>query len=146
MIRAVVAADLPELARLHATCFPQAWDAHALAGLLESPGIIALYAPGGFVLARAAADEAEILTVAVDPSARRKGLGRALLIEACAQAHAQGAARMFLEVGAANDAARALYATLGFDNVGSRRSYYEQGADALILRRDLPLAPSGDGG
>jgi ribosomal-protein-alanine N-acetyltransferase len=146
MIRAAVAADLPELARLHAACFAQAWDARALAGLLESPGIIALYAPGGFVLARVAADEAEILTIAVEPAARRKGVGQALLREAAARAERQGATRMFLEAGAANHAARALYATLGFDNVGSRRSYYEQGEDALILRRDLPLAPLGNGG
>ncbi len=146
MIRAVRADDLPELARIHAAGFAKSWSEKDLRELLESPGIIALFAPGGFVLARVAADEAEILTVAVEPAARRGGLGRALLLEAGEHAQAKGAAAMFLEVSIANAAARALYATLGFVDVGRRKSYYEQDEEALILRCDLPLARLGIGG
>ncbi|HWA91531.1 MAG TPA: GNAT family N-acetyltransferase [Rhizomicrobium sp.] len=146
MIRLARAEDLPELARIHALCFVKAWDAKALGELLESAGIIALFATHGFVLARVAADEAEILTVAVEPAARRRGLARALLGEAALRAASRGAATMFLEVGAANRAGRALYGALGFSQAGSRKSYYEHGEDALILKRDLPLAPRGIGG
>ena len=95
------------------------------------------HADDGFVLARAVAGEAEILTLAVAPAARGKGLGRALLQAAISKAQALGAQTMFLEVGADNPAALALYAGLGFTKVGDRKGYY-QGRDALVLR--LPLA------
>lgn len=129
--------DPTVLAALHATSFPDAWDAKAIADLLSSPGTFAFAADDGFVLARVAAGEAEILTLAVVPAARGKGLGRALLQAAITKARALGAQTMFLEVGADNPAARALYASLGFMKVGDRKGYY-QGRDALVLR--LPLA------
>ncbi len=87
------------------------------------------------VLLRVAADEAEILTIGV--AARRQGLGTALMAAALAAARAQGAAAMFLEVAADNAAARGLYGNLGFAAAGQRRGYYANGADALLLRRDL---------
>lgn len=105
--------------------------------MLAGPGTFAFAHDDGFVLARAAADEAEILTLAVRPAARGKGLGRALLQAAIQKAKALGATTMFLEVGADNPAALALYAGLGFTKVGARKAYYE-GRDALVLR--LPLA------
>jgi len=105
--------------------------------MLAGPGTFAFAHPDGFVLARAAADEAEILTLAVRPSARGKGLGRVLLQAAIKKAHALGAATMFLEVGVDNPHALALYAGLGFAKVGTRKAYFE-GRDALVLR--LPLA------
>ncbi len=91
---------------------------------------------GGFVLARVAADEAEVLTLAVMPEARRAGLGRALMVAAMEAAVVRGAAAMLLEVAEGNGAARGLYAALGFSVVGRRRRYY--GAeDALVLRASL---------
>ena len=130
------AADLSPLALLHASAFAKPWDASAIAALLAGPGGFAFAADDGFVLARAAGGEAEILTLAVRPAARGKGLGRALLLAAIAEARALGAATMFLEVGADNPAALALYAGLGFANVGKRKAYYD-GRDALVL--SLPL-------
>jgi ribosomal-protein-alanine N-acetyltransferase len=129
--------DPASLAALHAASFPDAWDAKAIADLLATPGTFAFHADDGFVLARVAAGEAEILTLAVAPSARGKGLGRVLLQAVITRARAMGAQTMFLEVGADNPAARALYAALGFTKVGDRKGYY-QGRDALVLR--LPLA------
>jgi len=146
VIRDAAPDDAGELARIHAACFAKAWDATTLGDMLKNPGILALSAPRGFVLARVAADEAEILTLAVEPEARRRCLARALVVEAASRAHANGAAAMFLEVACANTAARALYERLGFAPVGTRKSYYEVGQDALILRRDLPLAPLGVAG
>jgi ribosomal-protein-alanine N-acetyltransferase len=133
----------PAMAAIHATAFGarQRWGADAMALQLGLPGAFGLLAgPDGFVLARVAADEAEILTLAVVPSARRQGLARQLLLGAIARAVQLGAAAILLEVAEANTAARALYAGLGFTQVGLRRGYYAQGMDALVLRLDLPPA------
>ena len=105
--------------------------------MLADPGAFAFAHDDGFVLGRTTVDEAEILTLAVAPRARGKGLGRALLQAAINRAKTMGAVTMFLEVGADNPHALALYAGLGFAKVGARKGYYE-GRDALVLR--LPLA------
>ena len=140
------AADTAPLAALHAACFRDAWDATAIADLLAVPGAFAIHCQDGFVLARIAGGEAEILTLAVVPHARGKGLGRALLQKAIGRAEEQGAHAMFLEVGADNPHALALYAGLGFTKVGMRKAYYSSGGtlgssgggDALVLRLSLP--------
>ena len=138
-------ADTAPLAALHAACFRDAWDAGAIAGLLAGPGAFAIHCQDGFVLARSAGGEAEILTLAVAPSARGKGLGRALLQAAIVRAEEQGAYAMFLEVGSDNPHALALYAGLGFTKVGMRKGYYSSasggsgGGDALVLRLSLPV-------
>jgi [ribosomal protein S18]-alanine N-acetyltransferase len=141
------AADAAALAALHAGAFPpaEAWGPDAIALMLELPGTYAIWSPGaGFVLARAAGGEAEILTLAVLPAARRRGLGGALMAAALAGAALRGAAVMFLEVAAGNAAACGLYHGLGFAGVGRRRCYYPDGSDALVLRRDLGQGPVGD--
>ena len=125
------------LAVLHAVCFPDSWDAAAISDLLVTPGTFCCSHDDGFVLARVAGDEAEILTLAVVPSARGQGLGRRLLQSALARAQVLGARTMFLEVGTDNPAALALYSGLGFVRVGLRKGYYD-GRDALVLR--LPLS------
>ena len=124
------------LAALHARCFPDPWDAAAITALLATPGAFAFAHADGFVLARAVADEAEILTVAVHPDKRGRGLGRILLQAAIGKARVMGAKSVFLEVGIDNPAARALYAGLGFTKVGARKAYYN-GGDALVLRLSL---------
>ena len=132
------ASDPAPLAALHATCFGDAWSAAAIADLLAGPGAFAIHCQDGFVLARIAGGEAEILTLAVAPHARGKGLGRVLLQAAIGRAEEQGAHAMFLEVGADNPHALALYAGLGFAKVGLRKAYYTSG-DALVLRLPLPV-------
>jgi len=89
------------------------------------------------ILARTIADEAEVLTLAVQPAAQRAGIGRALLSRALATARLHGAVAMFLEVSSTNAAARGLYTGAGFVQVGSRLGYYPEGGDALVLRRLL---------
>ncbi len=93
------------------------------------------------ILARVAADEAEILTLAVAPPSRRAGLGAALLRAAMRHAGRVGARTMFLEVAVTNGAARALYASFGFREAGLRRGYYIDGTDALVLRSGFPAEP-----
>jgi ribosomal-protein-alanine N-acetyltransferase len=133
------------LARVHATSFDQAWTAVDIAELLAAPGGFGLAvheggAPLAFILLRAIAGEAEVLTLAVDPNARRRGVARALVEAALLMAQTAGAEAMFLEVAADNAGAIALYAGAGFVRVGARAGYYrrETGAiDALVMRRDL---------
>ena len=132
------------LSAIHARAFPEDefWDAHIIAGQLSQPGVFGLIdARGGMILARLAADEAEVLTVAVVPERRQQGLGARLVSEAAREARRLGAARLFLEVSTRNPAARALYRTLGFEQVGRRRGYYADGSDALTLR--LALSDAG---
>ncbi len=131
------------LAALHAAAFPaaEAWDAAAFATLSAQPGVDGRLDPeGGFVLWRVAADEAEILTIAVHPAARRQGLGRRLLVKAAEAAARAGATRLFLEVSDRNTAAAALYAACGFTPIGRRRRYYPDGSDAVVMQ--LPLSPA----
>lgn len=140
--------DVEALARLHAACFAEVWSASSLAELMSAPGAIALlaeegHAPCGFVLARVAGGEAEILTLAVSPERRRRGLGRALVCGAGEMAAERGATRLYLEVAMDNRPACGLYAKLGFEEVGRRTAYYarpgQPPSDALVLSVDLPL-------
>jgi ribosomal-protein-alanine N-acetyltransferase len=143
--------DVDVLARLHATSFADAWSAAWIAKLLAHPGTFAFLVEGesgGFVLVRAAGGEAEILTLAVAPAARRRGIGSALILAACRQAREMGADAMFLEVSRTNEPARTLYARLGFREVGRRRGYYQEpgrsNEDALVFCAKLPLPPMGN--
>jgi ribosomal-protein-alanine N-acetyltransferase len=135
--------DMKALAALHKSAFPAPWDEAAICELLAGLNVFAFTTKDGFVLARTAAGEAEILTLAVTPSARGQGLGRALLQAAAGHAASLGAASIFLEVGADNPAALALYASLGFARVGQRKGYYapDGAGDAWVLKAQLPLSP-----
>lgn len=128
------------MALIHGRSFAvrERWGCDAIGLQLGLPGAFGWIAPtGGMILARTMADEAEVLTLAVEPAAQRTGLGRALLHQALATAQLHGAVAIFLEVSSANTAARALYAGEGFVQVGSRCGYYPEGGDALVLRRSL---------
>ena len=95
----------------------------------------------GFVLVRVAADEAEILTIAVRPRDRRRGYGRMLMEEALRRLYRNGAAACFLEVDRGNGAAIALYRSLGYQPAGERKNYYRGGGagegTALVMRVQL---------
>jgi [ribosomal protein S18]-alanine N-acetyltransferase len=105
---------------------------YALFLVAEDGGKIA-----GYVVALDAADEGEILNLAVAPGERRRGLGRAL-VQAVLGALAERAVRqVYLEVRESNDSARALYAAFGFKDVGRRKQYYRRPVeDAIVLRLD----------
>lgn len=147
-LRDVGMEEAARLAVLHASAFPppERWGEVAIRSMLEmrdSFGILAGDEAGeaGFILARAMAGEAEILTLAVRPERRREGVGAALLGAAAVAAAARGAEALFLEVSEWNAAARALYAAAGCIEVGRRKRYYTDGSDALVLR--LGLAAGG---
>ena len=126
-----------ECARLHGQGFAHPWPAEEFAALIANSSTLGAAALDpvngrlrGFALSRLAADEAEILTVAVDAAFQGKGIGRALLAENLRQAANAGARAMFLEVAKDNAPALALYERFGFVKVGERAGYY---------RRNLPL-------
>jgi ribosomal-protein-alanine N-acetyltransferase len=128
------------LSAIHARAFPEDefWDARIIAGQLSQPGVFGLMdVRGGMILARHVADEAEVLTVAVVPERRQQGLGGGLVAAAAQEARQRGAVCLFLEVSTRNPAARGLYQSLGFVQVGRRRGYYADGSDALTLRKTL---------
>jgi ribosomal-protein-alanine N-acetyltransferase len=85
----------------------------------------------GFILSRGAADEEELLLLAVDPRHRGRGVGTALLERFIAEAGARGAVRLFLEMREGNPA-ESLYRRHGFANIGRRRAYYRRGTGAAL--------------
>jgi ribosomal-protein-alanine N-acetyltransferase len=141
-------ADPSALARLHARAFvaPRPWTAAEFAALLAMPGCFLIERADAFLLGRAAADEAELLTLAVDPGARRRGLGRALVAAFTERAAAAGARHGWLEVAAGNEGARALYATTGWTEAGRRRGYFMSpggGREDAIVMTCAILPPDG---
>jgi ribosomal-protein-alanine N-acetyltransferase len=145
-VRPASASDAPRLADIHASAFDESWTAADLLAAMEGPGAFSLLAEtsegaaAGFILCRAIAGEAEVLTLAVDPPRRRLGLARALL-EAAASLASASCHEMFLEVASDNPGAIALYRSAGFEEVGKRPGYYARRAEpaalALVMRRTL---------
>jgi [ribosomal protein S18]-alanine N-acetyltransferase len=139
--------DAAALAALHGRSFARGWSESEFERLLADKAVVAHVAraenrgaPAGFMLSRRAADEAEILTVAVAPAARGRGIARELLARHLGRLAALGIARVFLEVDDGNRAALRLYARAGFRQVGRREGYYANAprpGSALTLRRDL---------
>ncbi|MBY6264739.1 GNAT family N-acetyltransferase [Azospirillum sp. 412522] len=135
------------VAALQQTCFPDdPWDEGSVATLSAPPSgfaVVALDArdePVGFVMARVAAEDAEILAIGVLPQARRGGTGRLLVEAAVTGSRNLGATALFLEVAEDNPAAWSLYKASGFFSVGRRPGYYKRPdgrVAALVLRRNL---------
>jgi ribosomal-protein-alanine N-acetyltransferase len=144
-------ADTPMLAAIHAASFQHDWSVDELAALIGEPQVICLVAkranafgtrsPIGFLLLRLAADEAEVLTIAVDPARRGRGYGQILMMNGIERLIRRGVAMLFLEVDVDNQAAVKLYRRLGFIQVGERKGYYRDRAGgrstALVMRLDL---------
>jgi [ribosomal protein S18]-alanine N-acetyltransferase len=144
-VRPATRADGLALADVHAAAFDAPWPADDILRFAEGRGGFALAieddgALAGFILCRLIAGEAEVMTLAVRPAARRRGIGRALL-EAAMGLCAPRATAMFLEVAADNPGAVALYAGAGFEAVGRRAGYYgragRRSVDAIVMRRPL---------
>ncbi|MBA4490594.1 ribosomal protein S18-alanine N-acetyltransferase [Paracoccus sp. S1E-3] len=128
-----------ELAQIHAASFthPRPWNAVEFSALLRDPANFLIARKAAFILGRTVLDEAELLTLAVAPAARRQGTGGALLRAFETQARTRGAVAAFLEVAGDNAAAQALYRRAGWGDAGRRRNYYAPGIDALVMRKAL---------
>ncbi|MDX1717140.1 MAG: tRNA (adenosine(37)-N6)-threonylcarbamoyltransferase complex dimerization subunit type 1 TsaB [Anderseniella sp.] len=138
------------LATLHAASFEEGWNAAQFADLVNAPGSLCLLAlapdsqqpyPCGFVLARKAADEMEIITIAVLPAMRRRGVARRLLDGLREAAGKAGVKAIFIEYATDNPAAQSFYSRTGFAITGRRRNYYKRAGglacDAITARLDL---------
>jgi [ribosomal protein S18]-alanine N-acetyltransferase len=134
-----------QIAALHSHSFQRGWSEEEVHALLSDPAVLAHAASlkgrfAGFILSRKAADEAEILSVAVDRTRRRCGLGHGLLNLHLRRLAGAGIRAVFLEVDEGNEPALRLYRRAGFRQVGRRPHYYPRPgakAAALVLRRDL---------
>lgn len=139
--------DIDEAAAIHSERFRRSWDGDELHSLLVQKPVFGFVVRqtntaarplAGFVLARAVAGEAEILTIAVSAKTVRRGLGWRLMRAALREAHARDAEAVFLEVDEGNAAALTLYRNLGFIKVGERKAYYDRpgggASTALVMR------------
>jgi ribosomal-protein-alanine N-acetyltransferase len=142
--------DVEALAAIHDESFERGWGADEIGALLSQPTVLCLTARRtgvmgarrivGFLLIRFAADEAEILSVAVSQASRGRGTGRRLVEEALRIAYREHVGALFLEVDEENARALSLYRSLGFVEVGRRPAYYGQGDDAscaLVMQRQV---------
>jgi len=149
-LRPAASADIPAILEIQAHG-PEAagWSPDDYRKLFSSGGAVCLLAlkpeagPAvGFLLARHAADEMEILNLAVLPAQRRRGAARRLVEAALTQAAARGARTCWLEVRASNQGARSFYAALGFIEQQLRPDYYRDPLeDAVVCARPLAPAP-----
>jgi len=140
-------ADAEDMARIHAKGFYRGWPKEEFIQFLAegtTPTYVACDAKrriAGFALIRQAADEVELLTIAVEPKWRGKKVGQALLRAAFADLMMSPAKRMFLEVDEQNAPAIRLYEREGFARIGARKGYYPRpdgtAATALVMARDL---------
>ncbi|RJF89547.1 GNAT family N-acetyltransferase [Oleomonas cavernae] len=150
--RLALAGDIPAMAMLHAAAFRDAaWDEAMMARLLAMPGAFAQIAGSdGFALLRTAADELEVMTVAVAAGARRQGVARRLLEAGLCEGVLRGARTAFLEVAVDNPGAIALYEAIGFTETGRRRGYYRRpdgtAVDALVMARQVGDLAAGRNG
>lgn len=153
------AEDAGHLPPIHGEEFSRPWSEDEFEALLAQEPVFGFAAwqvgnrapgPSGFVLARLAAGEGEILTIAVARAFRRTGLGRDLMEAVLRELHSQRAEALFLEVDEANEAALALYRRLRFREVARRPGYYDRPdaprSDALVMRRDLRRPAAAGGG
>jgi ribosomal-protein-alanine N-acetyltransferase len=148
-VRPAVRGDLARVHEIERDAFTDPWSYQSFVELLTNPRVLFAVAERvgrgvetgdviGYVVAWFVVDEAEVANVAVAPHARGQGVGARLLDEALRAARVHGAASVYLEVRDSNAAARALYASRGFVQIGRRRRYYRRPVeDALVLRREL---------
>jgi ribosomal-protein-alanine N-acetyltransferase len=138
--------DAPKLAQLHGASFHRGWGEGEFEQMLaERNTLVHRLRQGrktiGFAVSRMAADEAEILSIAVDPSHRGRGLSRNLLLTHLGHLAGRGVRTVFLEVEENNQPARRLYQRAGFAVAGRRERYYKQAdgeqLNAVLMRRDL---------
>ena len=148
LLRPAIERDLPEVVRIERSCFADPWTEESFRRLLPGQPAIFLVAVippdsaiAGYAIAFSVYEDAEVLNVAVDPSFRGKGLAGQMLDAVLIELKARGVRTAFLEVRESNRAARALYGSRGFAEIGRRVRYYRKPVeDALVMRRILEVA------
>lgn len=154
ILRVATLADLDEMAALETALFAgEAWSrdlvrdeltaAHRRYLALEDPVTGSLAGYAGLL---AVGSEGDVQTIAVSPAYRGTGQGRRLMLALIIEAHERGVRELFLEVRADNPVARTLYTSLGFEELGVRKGYYQPGSiDAVVMKLsplpELPATP-----
>jgi ribosomal-protein-alanine N-acetyltransferase len=147
-LRAISALDASALSATHARCFEKPWSERDFRHWLARPDVIGVglsQSAGspliGFGLLLSTGEEADLVTIAVEPAERGTGNGRHLLTALLAQAQAAGVQRVVLEVAQDNGPAFALYQRLGFLKIGTRHGYYPRqdapAVDAHLMAKAL---------
>lgn len=142
-IRAMTDEDIPEVAQIERSAFSMPWSADAFQETLHSPHaffFVAEWQDGiaGYIGAYVAADEAEVMNVAVREEARRRHIAQGLAQAALEESKARGARSIFLEVRVGNEAAIALYQKLGFSTISTRKGFYDKPReDAYVMSAQL---------
>ena len=152
LLRPAVEVDLREIVRIETESFADPWTEESFRRLLSVQPAIFLaavfppeFALAGYAIAFAVGEDGEVLNVAVDKRFRGKGLAGQMLDALLIELAARGVRKAFLEVRESNAAARALYGSRGFTEIGRRRSYYRRPIeDALVMRRVLNVAEGDD--
>ena len=125
-----------KLSNLHQKCFPnKPWSADDFRDLKQS-GCEIIMSENGFIVYRIAVDEAEIITIGVNPDFRRSGIASAMIGIIEKNLKNQGVKKIFLEVASNNIPAQKLYEICGFKTVGLRPKYYD-GVDAILMSKDI---------
>lgn len=125
-----------KLSNLHKKCFPsKPWSADDFRDLKQS-GCEIIMSENGFIVYRIVLDEAEIITIGVNPEKRRQGIASAMIGIVEKTIKNQGVKKIFLEVAANNISGQKLYENYGFRTVGLRPKYYD-GVDAILMSKDI---------
>lgn len=149
IIKTVGKSESELLKSIHQRCFAHYWDAESFTHFFTVENTVALIAyeqltPVAMAIHRTQGEQADILTIAVLPEYRRRGIAAQLLDLALKGAVANGAKELFLDVEEGNAAAIALYEKFGFSHLRRRRQYYRQTdgsyTDALVMKKRLPVA------
>jgi ribosomal-protein-alanine N-acetyltransferase len=141
-MRAATPGDAGVLAALDAACLVPAWTPDALEAALHDEKYVVLLAQNGaeipgFALAYLVGEEAEFARLGVLSSWRKRGIGEQLVRASMQALKQRGAREIFLEVREDNEAARRLYARLGFEEIAHRSGYYDDGENAIVMRARL---------
>lgn len=133
------------IAELEKICFSDPWSESSIASELSNPLSCWLVAVegekvAGYIGSQTVMGETDMMNVAVHPDFRRQGVAKALILALVDALKERGSHWLMLEVRQSNAPARALYAKLGFAEVGRRKNYYRNPKeDALILRKEWEI-------
>ena len=140
MIRSWLASDNPAVAKIERESFSDPWSQSMLDQSFLSPAFKGFVEDDGGIKGYVGIicyGDAEIALIAVDPSFRKRGIGKKLLGHAVAFAKENGAENVFLEVRKSNEPAKALYSGFGFNAIAVRPKYYADGEDAIVMVLDV---------
>ncbi|MBQ3022262.1 MAG: ribosomal protein S18-alanine N-acetyltransferase [Clostridia bacterium] len=131
--------DISAISKMEQEYFTDSWSENSIRTQLQNKRIVVLKSLGeviGYTIFMTAADEGEILRIAINKNIRKGGLGKKLLISAIDKMKNEGANEIFLEVRESNSSAIALYESVGFEEIGIRKKYYDGKEDAILYKKE----------